>query len=662
MQPGATPGLSAIMEINAMQYTVIFQPSGCQAMVDSGKNLLAASREVGADIEAPCGGSEICGKCKVKIEESCLAGIGIHSKMVHLSPVTDKERKMLSPEELADHYRLACCAQIYGDVLVVVPEQSQALKQVVLEAGTAREFRINPAVRKYYVELNKPTLADCRDDFARLKEVLQSRFIQLDKTMQIDYKVLAKLPDILRQGGWKVTATLWNDSEIIAVEPGRAEKAYGIAIDIGTTTIAAYLCDLTVGQVLAQDSLMNSQVRYGDDVLARITYCMANDDGLAKLHQTIINDINDLIQKMTTTANVNPETVMEVVLVFNTVMHHITLGINPQYIGSAPFASVIREAVNIKARELGINIAESGYVHCLPLEAGFVGADNVAVLIAEQPYKQDKMKLVVDIGTNGEINFGNKEGIFSTSCATGPALEGAQIKFGMRAAPGAIAQITINPETQEPEFEVIGADARAALRARGICGSGIIDAVAELFKAGIIKRDGGFDKNIRSPRVRKGTDGKFEYVLAWAAETALGQDITITQKDVRAVQLAKAALYAGAKILMRKKGVDKVDAVTLAGAFGSYINKVNALVIGMVPDCNPEAVIAVGNAAGEGAKLALFDLDKRGEAQAVASVVHFVETATEADFQKEFMDAMFLPHASDRFPHIDPILERIPRR
>jgi uncharacterized 2Fe-2S/4Fe-4S cluster protein (DUF4445 family) len=274
------------------------------------------------------------------------------------------------------------------------------------------------------------------------------------------------------------------------------------------------------------------------------------------------------------------------------------------------------------------------------------------------------MSLIVDIGTNGEINFGNKAGVLSASCATGPALEGAQIKFGMRAAPGAIGKISIDPETKEPEIEVIesATDSIPCLpRARGICGSGIIDAVAELFKAGIIRNDGSFNKNIQCSRLRKGDTGKFEYVLAWAAETAIDQDITITQKDIRAVQLAKAALYAGAKILMQKKGVTQVERITLAGAFGSYIDKVNALVIGMIPDCDPAQIVAVGNAAGEGAKLALCDQDKRAEAQEIAKSVQFVETAAEPGFQEEFLQAMYLPHGKDQFLHIAEILDKIPR-
>lgn len=628
-----------------MPYKVVFQPSGRRGMATKVKTFLQVSRELGVDIESPCGGAGTCGKCKVKIEAGCL----------NLSPLTEQEKALLTAEEQADNLRLACCAKIQGDVTAFVPEQSSGGEQVILETAQARHFNLNPAIRKYYIEMEKPSLEDHRDDFERLADALTDGFSQL-QDLQIDYSVLLTLPGVLRQSGWRVTATLWQDKEIVAVEAGRVEKSYGMAVDIGTTTLAAYLCDLATGNVIQRDSLLNSQVRFGDDVISRISYCMMNEDGLACLHNLIINDLNTLVGRMTQAAGLNYETIYEMVLVFNTAMHHLTLNIDPQYMGRVPFVSAVRSPLNIKARDLGIKIARSGNVHCLPVEAGFVGADNVSVLIAEEPYKQNSMMLVIDIGTNGEIDLGNAAGMMSTSCATGPALEGAQIKYGMRAAPGAIERVKINRYTYEPACQVIGrADglgAQPQALVKGICGSGIIDAAAELFKAGIIQSDGRFNKELNSPRIRRGADGKMEYVLAWSAETAIGQDVTITQKDIRAVQLAKAALYAGAKILMQKRGVDKIDSVVLAGAFGSYIDKESALVIGMFPDCALENVTAVGNAAGEGAKLALLDLGKRAAAGEIAASIQFVETAAEEDFQKHFIEAMDFPHAQDPFPHL----------
>lgn len=408
-------------------------------------------------------------------------------------------------------------------------------------------------------------------------------------------------------------------------------------------------------------------MRYGEDVLSRISYAMLEDNGLEKMHNTIIESINTLLQKMTEEVGLSSADVQEIVLVFNTVMHHIALNIDPKFMGRSPFAPAIKQSLDIKARDLKIEINPCGNVHVLPIEAGFVGADNMAVLIAEEPYKQEEMRLIIDIGTNGEIDVGNSKKMLSTSCATGPALEGAQIKFGMRAAPGAIECIRIDLETLEPRYKVIGSEEwypeNKNLGAKGICGSGIIDAIAELFKSGIIGASGRFNKGLEEfPRVRKGTDGKMEYVICWAEETSIGQDISITIGDVRAVQLAKSALYVGAKYLMEKLGIEKVDSVTLAGAFGSFIDRESAMVIGMFPDCDLEKVIAVGNAAGDGAQIALLNKEKRIEADQVAKEVFFVETAVELDFQQRFSDAMAFPHGRDSFPSIQHILDRIPKR
>ena len=648
-----------------MEHNVIFQPSGRRGKVESGSTLLEASRELGVDIEAICGSARVCGKCKVKIETGYFEKFNIDSRVDHLSPVSDEEKDFFTQEEIDDNYRLACSAEVSGDVLVFVPEESRGAKQVVLETGKERVYRFKPAVKQLYVELIPATLEDHRDDFARLKQALIDKY-GLSDSLSIDYNILVNLPSVIRDHNWKITATVWQGKEIINVKPGLVAKTYGVAVDVGTTTVAAYLCDLQNGEVLTRDSMMNPQVRYGEDVLSRITYAMMNDGGLRRMSDAITEGINTLVSRMTEKMNLVPHDVVEVVLVFNTAMHHILLNIEPKFMGRSPFTPAVRKSFDVKARDLGININRAGNVHVLPVEAGFVGPDNVAVLIAEEPYKQDEMMLVIDIGTNGEIDFGNREHLLSTSCATGPALEGAQIKFGMRAAPGAIEQIVIDPETCEAKYRVIGEDSwhtpDMPPSAKGICGSGIIDAIAEMFKAGIIEKSGRFSKTIASPRVRRGEDGKPEYVVAWAGETTIGKDIVMTQGDVRAVQLAKAALYVGAEILMLKRGAAQVDSVTLAGAFGSYINKESAMVIGMFPDCDLERVMAVGNAAGDGAKLALLDTDKRVEAQYTADFVDFVETAVEPDFQERFARAMAFPHATHPFPHIQHILDRIPKR
>ncbi|KLU62194.1 Na(+)-translocating NADH-quinone reductase subunit F [Peptococcaceae bacterium CEB3] len=650
-----------------MEYNVIFQPSGRRGKVTGGKTILQASHDLGVDIESVCGASKVCGKCKVKIEEGYFQKFGIESRVSHLSPLTSQEEKYMESKEIKENYRFACATEIHGDILVFVPEESRGAQQIVLETGKERVFIIDPAVRKYYVELDPATLEDHRGDFERLCMGLRAKYPQLPENLAIDYFLLQKLPPVLRSEKWKVTVTIWQSREIINVEAGFNEKIVGVGIDIGTTTLAAYLCDLRTGKVLSKKSMMNPQVRYGEDVLSRISYAMMEDNGLEKMHNTIIESINILIGKMTAEVGLIPQDLQEVVLVFNTVMHHIALNIDPKFMGRSPFAPAIKHSLDIKARDLKIEVNPSANVHVLPIEAGFVGADNVAVLIAEEPYNQEEMRLIIDIGTNGEIDVGNKNQMLSTSCATGPALEGAQIKFGMRAAPGAIECIQIDTETLEPRYKVIGSDVwypeNRNPGAKGLCGSGIIDAIAELFKAGIIGTSGRFNGGMEAfPRVRKGADGKMEYVICWASETSIDQDISITISDVRAVQLAKSALYVGAKYLMEKLGIEKIDSVTLAGAFGSYINRESALLIGMFPDCNLERVTAVGNAAGDGAQIALLNKEKRVEADRVAREVYFVETAVESDFQKRFSDAMAFPHSHDLFPSIQHILDQIPKR
>ncbi|MEW6274732.1 MAG: ASKHA domain-containing protein [Bacillota bacterium] len=672
-----------------MAAQVIFQPSGRRGRVEEGVSLLEAARQLGVDIESVCGSARVCGKCKVKIEEGFFEKFGIDSRISHLSPLLEEEKDFLEEKELADNYRLACCAEVLGDVLVFVPEESRGAKQVVLEHGKERVYKLNPAVRKYFLQLEKATLEDHRGDFERIRDALAAKY-GLSRDLTIDYLVLRELPFILRnqsgftrrtlggkfftglplvagEGTWDVTVTVWNNQEIILVEPGLAETCVGLAIDVGTTTVAAYLCDLRSGRVLVVDSMMNPQVRYGEDVLSRITYAMMNEDGLQRMHEAIIEGINTLARRMTEKVGLAPEDILEVTLVFNTAMQHIALGIEPSFLGRSPFTAGVKSSLNIKARDLGIKVCPTANVHTLPVEAGFVGPDNVGVLIAEEPYKeQEKIRMCIDIGTNGEIDIGNAQKMMCTSCATGPALEGAQIKFGMRAAPGAIEKVKIDPETLEISYKVIGQELWypeiKKTEAKGICGSGIIDIVAELFKAGIIDKNGRFNMKLNSPRVRRGEDNKPEYVLAWAEETSIGKDITFTQGDVRAVQLAKAALYVGARYLMEKLGVDRVDSITLAGAFGNYINKESAMVIGMIPDCDLANVVAVGNAAGDGAKLALLDVDKRAEAAWIAREIEFVETAIEPDFQERFAAAMAFPHSREKFPHIQHILEKIPRR
>ncbi|MHC1586710.1 MAG: ASKHA domain-containing protein [Candidatus Hecatellaceae archaeon] len=627
-----------------MKHKVVFQPSGRRGEFEEGTTLLDAAKSLGIPLESLCGGEGWCGRCKVIVERG----------MENLSPMSSGEAKLLTDREIASNYRLACRAVIKGDVVVSVPEVSLAVAQVVRKPLLELPVELDPAVKKYYVELPPPSLEDPTGDLERLLASLKATYGLGE--LKVDYEVLKSLPGVLREGEWKVTVTVWDGSEIIRVEPGKVEEAYGVAVDIGTTTMVGFLLNLKTGKILSYYSMMNPQVPLGEDVMSRITYATLREDGLEKLHERVVRGVNFIVSKLVEAAGIKHEDVCEMVLVGNTCMQHLFLKLHPEHLGKSPFTPVIHDAVNVKARDLNLEMLASGNIHFLPIEAGFVGADNVGVLIATEPWKKDHVQLIVDIGTNGEIVVGNRERLFSASCATGPAFEGAHVKYGMRAAPGAIEDLKIDPETFEVEYQTIGGE-----KPRGICGSGIIKAIAEMFKAGIILPSGKINKELSTQRVRETGEG-FEFILVWRDETAIGEDITVTQKDVRAIQLAKAALYSGAKILMKHFGTEKVDEVILAGAFGTYIDKEAAMVIGMFPDCDLNRVVSVGNAAGEGARLALLNRKKREEAREIARTIKYIELSIDPDFQREFVEAMVFPHMKDKFPHIEHLLPKSQRK
>ena len=624
------------------KFQIIFQPSGVRGEVLESKSILEVSRDLGVEIESLCEGKRACGKCKVKLVEGSL------------SAFMDDEAKFITERERVEGYRLGCAAQVRGDVSIFVPEESRAGRQVIRKEATERSTELNPAIHHYYIELSPPLLGDPHGDFDRLKKGLFEKYHL--SSLSIDYHALLKLPALLRQGNWKVTVAVWMEKEILDIKPGKVDDAYGLAIDVGTTTVAAYLCNLRSGEVMATESMMNPQISYGEDVMSRITYVLTHpEDGLERMHRLIIDGLNQLIKDITEKCHLGPEDILELTFVGNTVMHHFFMKIDPQYLGVSPFPPVVHQSIDVKARDLGLKIHPSANVYILPIVAGFVGADNVGVLIAEEPYRQDQMVLVIDVGTNGELVMGNKKVLLCSSCATGPAFEGASIKFGMRAAPGAIERVRIGLQALEVDFKVVGEECWRSesenVKAKGICGSGIIDAVAELYRNGIIDKSGCFNSNMQSSRLRT-SDGKPEFIIAWQEETSIGKEITITQLDVRNVQLAKGALYAGAKLMMNGLGIERVDKVILAGAFGSYIDKEKAMILGMFPDCDLTNVYAVGNAAGDGARINLLNKYKREEAEEVARKVEYMELAIESDFQKEFIDALQIPHMRDPFPHL----------
>lgn len=645
---------------------IIFMPSGRRGRVSRGTPVLDAARDLGVSIESICGGRLTCNKCRVQVEEGSFDKHGIVSRATSLSPATAEELVFLEKLDSLD-CRLSCNATVQEDVLIYVPEESRGQKQVIRKAAGERVIDVKPVVRQVYIEVEEAQLGEHRGDWGRVQAALAQQW-QIE-ARHIDLPALQTLQKALRREKWAVTVTLWQD-EVIDVKAGYQEGIYGLAVDIGSTTVAGYLCDLRTGEILATESIMNPQVTYGEDLMSRVSYAMSHSDGLDKMHKAIVDALNRLAATAARAAGLQARDIHELVIVGNTTMVHIFLGIDPIELGGAPFALANRDAMDLKARELGLRLHRGANVHVLPAQAGHVGADNVGVLLAEEPYLQDEIVLTVDVGTNAEIVLGNREWMYSASSPTGPALEGAQITFGMRAAPGAIERVRIDPQTHEARFRVIGDDrwsdewqigsgappeAQPRHLAAGICGSGIVEVVAELFLAGIIRPDGRFEPDLQGPRMQ--WDGRAgAYVLATAEQSATGKPIIVTQDDVRNVQLAKAALYAGARLLMKRARVDAVDRIVLAGAFGSYIDPQHAMILGLIPDCALDHVYAVGNAAGDGARIALLNREKRREAQEIARWVRYIETAVDTDFQEAFVDAIHLPHAADAFPHLQDVL------
>jgi uncharacterized 2Fe-2S/4Fe-4S cluster protein (DUF4445 family) len=636
-------------------------PSGRKGRVSTGTNLLEAARQLGVELESICGGRQTCGKCQVLIEEGNFPKHGIKSSPEHISEPTNLE-DAYDQEHNLNGRRLACAANILDDLLVTVPDESQAHKQVIAKAATERTIEVEPAVRQVYVEIEPAVLGDPRGDWERLAQALEGQW-QLTGLM-IDLKTLLTLQSALREGNFSVTVTIWQDQEVLRVQPGYQDGVYGLAIDVGSTTVVAHLCDLRTGGVLTTQSAMNPQVRFGEDLMSRISYTNSEPQGLSRMNRQIIRTLNELAEKASKEAGLSPNDITDVVVVGNTVMHHILLGLDPEQLGVAPFALATFSELDMKARDIGLNLNRACRVHTLPLIAGHVGADNVGVMLAESPREFDGISLIVDVGTNAEIILGDREQVLVASSPTGPAFEGAQITHGQRAAPGAVDRVRIDPQTLEPRIKVIGHDAWIEAdnpdfqtRATGICGSGIIEAIAELFLTGIIDSNGHFIQSATERTERVQFDGPTAaYRLVDADLSATGSPIVITQNDVRAIQLAKAALYAGTKLLMDHRGVNHVDRIILAGAFGTFINPFHAMVLGLIPDCNLDHVVAVGNAAGDGARLALLNKNMRLKAVQLAREAAYVETPLETTFQDEFVAALNIPHANHKFPHLEGLI------
>lgn len=614
------------------KYKVLFLPSAKEITAKEGNTILDIAREAGVYINSQCNGKGSCGKCRVQLMEG------------KTGPFTHEESDFIRNLEKEFGYRLACKACIAGDITVLIPEENVLTSKASKKIFTKGAPSINPAVKGYRIGLDINTMDHARG----IIEKLRTQHGLSDIT--IDPGVIQSLGKESLKGKGKVIVSVWMDKEVVALHPDGSAISLGLALDIGTTTVALYLCDLATGDIVASGSVTNPQVLFGTDVMSRIEYSAAHPvEGVKRMRGELIKTVNALIDEMVTENGYSPNQIVDMTVVGNTVMHHIFLGMAPDSLGLWPFEPAIKESVNIKAHKLGVLINPFSYVHVLPVQAGFVGADNVGVLISGEPYNRDDLSLTIDIGTNGEVVLGNRETLLSCSCATGPALEGAQISCGMRAAPGAIEKVRIRPDTLEVDYVVIGnkgwvrEQERCKILPSGVCGSGIIDTVAHLFKAGVIKANGSFQKTLKTPRLRRGRSGAMEFVLVWRHESATGNDIVFTQKDIRQVQLAKAALYSGCRVLMEHLKIDAIHSIIISGAFGMHIDKESALTIGLFPWCEQENITMVGNAAGHGAYLALIDREKREEADRVAHIATHVELAMEDSFQREFIKALAIP-------------------
>jgi uncharacterized 2Fe-2S/4Fe-4S cluster protein (DUF4445 family) len=645
-----------VREVVVTDRRVVFTPSGKRGAFAEGTSLLDAARRLGVDLDTVCGGRGVCGRCQVDITEGAFAKHKLESRASHASPWGAVEQRFVDKRgAFPPGRRLGCQAKICGDLLVDVPPESQVHRQVVRKPAEERAIIVDPVVRLHTVAVHEPDMREPASDFRRLQEALAEQWGVA--CAAADLAVLKTLQAALRAGGWTVTVALRKEREIVAVSPGFAVNAYGVAIDVGSTTIAAYLCDLSNGSVLASVGAMNPQIRYGEDLMSRVSYAMMHPDGAAEMTRVVRETIDALIGQAASEAGISRDEIVEATLVGNPIMHHLALGLDPTEIGSAPFALAIDGATEVRARVLGLAIAPGAYIYALPCIAGHVGADTAGVVLAEAPQLGDELRLIVDVGTNAEIVFGDRERLLAASSPTGPAFEGAQISCGQRAAPGAIERVRIDRETLEPRFKVIGCDlwsdapgfaeATAGLGVTGVCGSGIIEAIAELYLAGVVSSDGVIDGALAARTSRVELAGRaFAYVLSEGPPR-----LVIQQADVRAIQLAKAALYAGAKLLIGRRGA-ALERITLAGAFGAQIDPLYAMALGMIPDCALDRVASAGNAAGTGARIALLNRAARTQIEAVVRSIEKVETAIEPDFQSLFVAAMAFPHKTDAFPNL----------
>jgi len=617
------------MAVGTTEALVEFPGEKRETKISVGRTLLDAVLSARLQVSNICAGRGVCGKCRVEVI----------SGSENVSPVAELERMSLSEVDIAQGFRIACCARITrsGTITVNVPPESLTEAQQLLVAGIQPTVKLCPTVRKQIIELPRATLTDFAADYERLVHVLGKSLTK----PRIQHEALVQLPDAIRNGEWQVTVTLSEDGEIIWIDPGRTgNRLYGFATDIGTTKLAGYLVDLNSGAVLAKASMTNPQVAFGADVISRISYASKGRKELGELQREVIQATNTLIGKCCKEARVDPREIFHIVMVGNTAMHHIFLGIPPTYVARAPYTPAIRAAYRTGSTEVGLEVNSGCALDALPNVAGFVGADAVADVLATRLHRMEKLSLLIDIGTNTEIVLGDEKQLVSCSSPSGPAFEGACLKHGMRAEIGAIERVWIDPSTLEAEYSTIGDE-----RPRGICGSGVVDAIASMFNVGLLDGEGRINIHHRSNRIRK-TGSTTEYVLAWKEDAETKQDIVITQRDIEEIKLAKATIYSGIIILTKhlKVRVQDIKKMFVAGAFGTYVDAHSARTIGMYPDIPLGYISFVGNTAGSGARMCLLSSEERAEAMKIAEKMEYVELAADPNFQHEFLSALYIPH------------------
>ena len=633
---------------------VVFLPAGRRAKVDEGTTVLDAARLLGVDLDSICSGRGICGRCQVRIGSTP----GIPASDASLSPPGTTETQYRGKRPLARDHRLGCAAHIVDDVVIDMPPDSQVHRQVIRKRPEVASLPVDPVTTLHYVEVEPPDLESPTGDAERLLMALERDWGFTG--LGVDDHVLMDLQRTLREGKWTATVAVRRSSNVVAIWPGFEDRILGAAFDIGSTTIAGHLCDLASGTILASTGRMNPQIGYGEDLMSRVSYVMMNPDGAAVLTSIVRSAIDEILGELCIEAEVERSDILELTVVGNPIMHHLFFGFDPRELGTAPFALVTTGALTVRASWVDIEANTGARVYGLPCIAGHVGADTAACVLSEAPHRSERIQLLVDVGTNAEIVLGSSDRLVAASSPTGPAFEGAAISAGQRAAPGAIERIRVDRDTLEPTISIIGIDGwssdpevaaqMASSGVTGICGSGIIEAVVELRLADVIDKKGVIRTDLDHPRVV--ADGRTASYRMWDEP-----ELFITQNDVRAIQLAKAALRAGIDLLMAHLGLTTLDDVRLAGAFGAHIDPAYAMALGMIPDCDLDHVHPAGNAAGMGALIALLSDDARIEIEEVTRRIEKIETATVPGFQDAFVAAMAIPHDTAPTPHLQGVME-----